>query len=120
LPFVLPGWATIMLDTTVWTEEQHKAAKAEFELYKAVLRPFIRDAQLGLFEFVQCEGFLPFPQFLKGLLIRSLGFFVGRPLARLLCKGGSEQTCSGQTSKYEFHGRVCLMFVSDWSGARQY
>jgi alpha-galactosidase len=40
------GWATIMLDTTVWTEEQHKAAKAEFELYKAVLRPFIRDAQL--------------------------------------------------------------------------
>jgi alpha-galactosidase len=40
------GWATIMLDTTVWTEEQHKAAKAEFERYKAVLRPFIRNAQL--------------------------------------------------------------------------
>jgi hypothetical protein len=40
------GWATIMLDTTVWTEEQHKVAKTEFELYKRVLRPFIRDAEL--------------------------------------------------------------------------
>jgi alpha-galactosidase len=40
------GWATIMLDTSAWTEEQHKVAKSEFELYKTTLRPFIRDAQL--------------------------------------------------------------------------
>jgi hypothetical protein len=40
------GWLTIMLDTTSWTPEQHKAAQSEFELYKSVLRPFIRDAEL--------------------------------------------------------------------------
>jgi alpha-galactosidase len=40
------GWLTIMLDTTVWTAEQHSAAKNEFELYKSQLRPFIRDAEL--------------------------------------------------------------------------
>jgi alpha-galactosidase len=40
------GWLTIMLDTTVWSQEQHGVAKAEFELYKSQLRPFIRDADL--------------------------------------------------------------------------
>ena len=40
------GWLTIMLDTTQWTPEQHAAAKAEFQLYKTRLRPFIRDADL--------------------------------------------------------------------------
>jgi len=40
------GWLTVMLDTTVWSEEQHRAAAAEFELYKTKLRPFIRDADL--------------------------------------------------------------------------
>ncbi len=40
------GWLTIMLDTTAWSDEQHKVAKAEFDLYKAELRPFIREADL--------------------------------------------------------------------------
>jgi hypothetical protein len=40
------GWATIMLDTSVWTPEQHEAAKKSFALYKEELRPFIRDAQI--------------------------------------------------------------------------
>jgi alpha-galactosidase len=40
------GWLTIMLDTTTWTAEQHNVAKAEFELYRSTLRPFIRDAEL--------------------------------------------------------------------------
>ncbi len=40
------GWLTIMLDTTAWSPEQHEVAKAEFDLYKSVLRPFIRDADL--------------------------------------------------------------------------
>lgn len=40
------GWLTIMLDTTAWSAEQHKVAKAEFELYKLKLRPFIRNAEL--------------------------------------------------------------------------
>ena len=40
------GWLTIMQDTTVWSEEQHTAAKAEFALYKQALRPLIRDADL--------------------------------------------------------------------------
>jgi len=40
------GWATMMLDTTVWTPEQHQAAKAQFALYKTELRPLIRTADL--------------------------------------------------------------------------
>jgi hypothetical protein len=35
-----------MIDTTAWTGEQHAAAKREFQLYKALLRPLIRDADL--------------------------------------------------------------------------
>ncbi|MFC5863668.1 glycoside hydrolase family 36 protein [Acidicapsa dinghuensis] len=40
------GWATIMLDTSIWTPEQHDAAKGAFALYKEKLRPLIRDARL--------------------------------------------------------------------------
>jgi alpha-galactosidase len=40
------GWLTIMLDTTVWTSEQHDTAKAEISLFKSELRPLIRDANL--------------------------------------------------------------------------
>ena len=40
------GWLTIMLDTTAWDEQQHAAAKEEFQLYKSQLRPLIRDANL--------------------------------------------------------------------------
>ncbi len=40
------GWTTIMLDTTVWSPEQHEAARRAFALYKEKLRPLIRDAQL--------------------------------------------------------------------------
>ena len=40
------GWLTLMLDTSVWTPEQHQAAKDEIALYKSELRPLIRDAQL--------------------------------------------------------------------------
>ena len=40
------GWLTIMIDTTQWTPEQHAAAKEEIKLYKAKLRPLIRDANL--------------------------------------------------------------------------
>lgn len=40
------GWTSIMLDTTVWTPEQHKAAREAIELYKLQLRPLIRDAEL--------------------------------------------------------------------------
>jgi alpha-galactosidase len=40
------GWATIMLDTTAWTEAQHAAAKREFQIYKSELRSFIRSADL--------------------------------------------------------------------------
>ena len=40
------GWTTIMLDTTVWTPEQHAAARGAFALYKEQLRPLIRDANL--------------------------------------------------------------------------
>ena len=39
------GWVTLMLDTSVWTPEQHEAAKQAIALYKAELRPLIRDAQ---------------------------------------------------------------------------
>jgi alpha-galactosidase len=40
------GWITIMLDTTVWTSEQHDAARRAISLYKQRLRPLIREAQL--------------------------------------------------------------------------
>ena len=40
------GWMTMMLDTTAWTREQHDAAQRAFALYKAELRPLIRDADL--------------------------------------------------------------------------
>jgi alpha-galactosidase len=40
------GWLTIMQDTNEWSEEQHAAAKEEMRLYKAELRPLIRDADL--------------------------------------------------------------------------
>jgi hypothetical protein len=40
------GWCTIMQDTTVWTAEQHAAARQVFQLYKTRLRPLIRRADL--------------------------------------------------------------------------
>ncbi|MGI8772938.1 MAG: alpha-galactosidase [Acidobacteriaceae bacterium] len=40
------GWFTLMLDTTAWSPEQHAAAREEFALYKARLRPLIRQAHL--------------------------------------------------------------------------
>jgi Melibiase/Glycosyl hydrolase family 36 C-terminal domain len=42
----LMGWFSLMLDSTSWTEEQHRVAKEEFSLYKAQLRPLIRTADL--------------------------------------------------------------------------
>jgi len=40
------GWMTIMMDTTSWNHEQHAMAKEEIQLYKAQLRPLIREADL--------------------------------------------------------------------------
>ncbi|MDB5353666.1 MAG: alpha-galactosidase [Phycisphaerales bacterium] len=40
------GWCTIMTDTSKWTPQQHEAAKKQFALYKARLRPLIRGADL--------------------------------------------------------------------------
>jgi alpha-galactosidase len=40
------GWLTLMLDTSVWTPEQHEAARQAIALYKRELRPLIRDARL--------------------------------------------------------------------------
>src|SRR5262249_51172754 len=40
------GWATIMIDTTKWSPEQHKIAKREFSTYKERLRPLIAGANL--------------------------------------------------------------------------
>ena len=40
------GWCTIMTDTSQWNEAQHAAAKKQFALYKAWLRPLIQSANL--------------------------------------------------------------------------
>jgi hypothetical protein len=40
------GWMSIMLDTTTWTAEQHRAAREAIALYQRALRPLIRDANL--------------------------------------------------------------------------
>jgi alpha-galactosidase len=42
----MQGWLTIMLNTNDWSDEQHAAAKQEFQLYKTKLRPLIRDANI--------------------------------------------------------------------------
>lgn len=40
------GWFTLMQDTTAWNQEQHTAARNAIALYKAKLRPLIREADL--------------------------------------------------------------------------
>jgi Melibiase/Glycosyl hydrolase family 36 C-terminal domain len=40
------GWFTLMLDTTAWNREEHAAAREAIALYKARLRPLIREADL--------------------------------------------------------------------------
>jgi alpha-galactosidase len=40
------GWTSIMLDTTVWTQQQHQAGREATDLYTRQLRPLIRDADL--------------------------------------------------------------------------
>jgi hypothetical protein len=40
------GWCTIMTDTSQWSQEERAAAKAQFALYRARLRPLIQSANL--------------------------------------------------------------------------
>ena len=40
------GWFSLMLDARRWTAEQRADARAQFALYRAALRPLIRDADL--------------------------------------------------------------------------
>ncbi len=40
------GWFSLMMDSNIWTPEQHTVAKGEFALYKQKLRPLIRQANL--------------------------------------------------------------------------
>jgi alpha-galactosidase len=40
------GWVSVMQNTNDWTPAQHAAAQQAIALYKAKLRPLIRDAQL--------------------------------------------------------------------------
>ena len=40
------GWFSLMLDPAQWTAQQREAAQREFALYKSMLRPLIREADL--------------------------------------------------------------------------
>ena len=40
------GWFSLMLDSSLWSPEQREEARAQFALYKAMLRPLIREADL--------------------------------------------------------------------------
>lgn len=40
------GWFSLMMDTTSWDAQRHNAAKEEISLYKNLLRPLIREADL--------------------------------------------------------------------------
>lgn len=40
------GWFSLMLDTSQWTSQQRIEARSEIALYKAALRPLIREADL--------------------------------------------------------------------------
>lgn len=40
------GWCSVMIDTTAWSPEEHKAARRQIEIYKSYLRPLVRDGNL--------------------------------------------------------------------------
>ena len=40
------GWFSLMVDSNLWTPQQREDARAQFALYKSVLRPLIREADL--------------------------------------------------------------------------
>jgi hypothetical protein len=40
------GWFSLMLDANQWSAQQREAAQREFALYKSMLRPLIRDADV--------------------------------------------------------------------------
>jgi alpha-galactosidase len=40
------GWFSLMLDTSRWSAQQRAEARAQFALYKSVLRPLIREADV--------------------------------------------------------------------------
>jgi hypothetical protein len=40
------GWFSLMLDTSHWSTQQRAEARAQFALYKSVLRPLLRQAHL--------------------------------------------------------------------------
>ncbi|MBV9697288.1 MAG: GH36 C-terminal domain-containing protein, partial [Gammaproteobacteria bacterium] len=40
------GWFSLMLDPARWSAAQRAAAQSEFDFYKRILRPLIRDADL--------------------------------------------------------------------------
>ena len=42
----MQGWFSLMLDTSHWSAQQRAEARAQFALYKAALRPLLREARL--------------------------------------------------------------------------
>jgi len=40
------GWFSLMLDSSLWSPEQREEARAQFALYKSMLRPLIREADV--------------------------------------------------------------------------
>ncbi len=86
------GWLTLMLDTSVWTPEQHEAARQAIALYKRELRPLIRDARLYHVsprpDGVQWDGMQYWnPQRAKGVVFAFRGSVPGESEHRFVLSG---------------------------------
>jgi hypothetical protein len=86
------GWLTLMLDTSVWTPEQHEAARQAIDLYKKELRPLIRDAHLYHVsrrpDGVRWDGVEYWdPQRAKGLVFTFRGSVADEPEHRFVLSG---------------------------------
>jgi alpha-galactosidase len=86
------GWLTLMLDTSVWTPEQHEAARQAIDVYKKDLRPLIRDARLYHVsprpDGVQWDGVEYWdPRRAKGVVFAFRGSISGEPNHRFALSG---------------------------------
>ena len=86
------GWFSLMLDTRRWTEQQRAEARAQFALYRAALRPLIREADLyhvsGRPDGVHWDGIEYYsPKLRRGVLYAFRGSAPAEPRHRFALAG---------------------------------
>jgi len=100
------GWFSLMLDARQWTPEQRAEARAQFALYRATLRPLIRDADLYHVserpDGKHWDGVEYFsPERRRGVLYAFRGSAPGEPAHRFLLAG----LAPGKRYALRFHDR---------------